>query len=109
MIFKYQNSFVTSQECNTKLYFRIQALTSQQILTATNRSVNMEWLIKAYNWYGQKPDFFNSFFDKLAGTKKLKQNIIEGKTAAELKQSWQKDIDKFMKIRKKYILYPDFK
>ncbi|RUA28039.1 MAG: DUF1343 domain-containing protein, partial [Bacteroidetes bacterium] len=53
-------------------------------------------------------DFFTSFFDKLAGTDQLRKQIIEGKTEDEIRESWQKDLDKFKKIRSKYLLYQDF-
>ena len=49
--------------------------------------------------------FFNSFFDKLAGTDKLKKQIISGKTEKEIKRSWQKGLAKFKILRKKYLLY----
>ena len=49
--------------------------------------------------------FFNNFFDKLAGTDQLRLHIIEGKSEAEIKESWQKDLEIFRNIRAKYLLY----
>lgn len=70
--------------------------------------LQLKWLIEAYNWYPEKEKFFTDFFEKLAGTKKLRQQIIAGKTEEEIRQSWAADIAAFKKVRKKYLLYPDF-
>jgi uncharacterized protein YbbC (DUF1343 family) len=65
-------------------------------------------VIEAYKAFPQKDKFFTPFFDKLAGTKTLREQIIAGKTADEIQQSWQDDLNAFKQIRKKYLLYPDF-
>jgi uncharacterized protein YbbC (DUF1343 family) len=70
--------------------------------------LNLDWLIKAYQWYPEKGKFFNNFFKTLAGTDKLQKMIEKGMSAAAIKASWQKDIEAFKEIRKKYLLYPDF-
>ncbi len=67
--------------------------------------INLNWLIESYNNCPEKEKFFNSFFDKLAGTDKLRLQIIEGKTAKEIKESWQEGLNEFKKIRNKYLLY----
>ncbi len=73
-----------------------------------HRDIYLFWLIECYKELGSKSNFFNSAFDKLAGTDKLRNQIIEGKTEDEIRKTWQDDLDAFMKIRKKYLLYPDF-
>ncbi|GMM70731.1 DUF1343 domain-containing protein [Alteromonas gracilis] len=50
-----------------------------------------------------RPDFF----DKLAGTDALRFQIQTGKTPAEIRQSWQKNLNKFREKRKAYLLYED--
>jgi uncharacterized protein YbbC (DUF1343 family) len=67
--------------------------------------INLEWLIDAYNDNGKKADFFNSFFVKLAGTKKLQQQIENGMSAESIRDSWKDGLDKFGKVREKYLLY----
>jgi uncharacterized protein YbbC (DUF1343 family) len=67
--------------------------------------INISWVIEAYNAYPDKDKFFNKFFKKLAGTEKLQQQIIEGKTAAEIKNSWKDGLEKFKVVRTKYLLY----
>ncbi len=68
-------------------------------------NINLVWLINSYNECPNKEDFFNSFFDKLAGNEKLRKQIYEGKETSEIINSWQKDLNKFKKIRAKYLLY----
>ena len=51
--------------------------------------------------------FFTPFFDKLAGTDKLRKQVIEGKKPGEIQDSWAEGIGKFKSIRVKYLLYPD--
>jgi uncharacterized protein YbbC (DUF1343 family) len=36
------------------------------------------------------------------------QQIRAGKSEEEIRASWQPKLDEFKKIRKKYLLYPDF-
>lgn len=67
--------------------------------------INLEWLINAYDASEKKQDFFNSFFVKLAGTDKLQQQIEQGLTAEEIRDSWKDGLAEFQKIRKKYLLY----
>lgn len=77
-------------------------------LQRMNNELNLEWLIQAYQWYPEKSKFFNNFFEKLAGTAKLRQMIEAGKAAEEISASWKDDVSAFKQIRKKYLLYPDF-
>ena len=54
--------------------------------------------------------FFNKnlFFDKLAGTDKLRKQIEAGMTEKEIRATWQNDLNAFKKMRAKYLLYEDF-
>ena len=68
--------------------------------------VSLQWLIDAYNNATDKKLIFNrSGFTKHAGTEKLQQQIEAGLSEKEIKNSWQKDLDKFREIRGKYLLY----
>ena len=74
------------------------------------RTLNLEWLIKAYkNYKNPQQDFFlkNLFFDTLAGSDDLRKQIVAGKSEAEIKASWKPDLEKFSKIRSKYVIYED--
>jgi uncharacterized protein YbbC (DUF1343 family) len=68
-------------------------------------ALNLNWIIETFKQCSEKEEFFNNFFDKLAGTDKLKKQIIAGMTAKEIKASWQEGLEKFKKIRKKYLIY----
>lgn len=74
------------------------------------REINLEWLLKAYkNYKNPQQDFFlkNLFFDTLAGSEELRKQIISGKSEKEIKSSWKSNLEKFSKIRSKYIIYQD--
>ena len=68
--------------------------------------VSLNWIIDAYKNTKDKTKVFNtSGFTKHAGTAKLQQQIEAGLSEEEIKASWQPDLDKFKKIRAKYLLY----
>ncbi len=71
-----------------------------------DNQINLSWLIDAYNTVPSKEDFFISYFEKLAGTASLRQQIASGLSEEEIRSSWQPGLDKFKKIRSKYLLYP---
>ena len=68
--------------------------------------INLYWILELYRNYPNKTEFFNSFFNKLAGNDQLKKQIIRKKSIWAIRHSWKKDLAKFKKIRAKYILYP---
>ena len=70
----------------------------------------LEIIIMAFQEFGEDPGFFNrpDFFDKLAGTDKLRNQILKGASVEDIQQSWKEGLTNFKKIRKKYLLYPDF-
>ncbi len=68
-------------------------------------SMNLNWIIDCYKRCPKQEKFFNDFFDKLAGTKKLRKQIINGESVVKIKESWRIDIEKFKQIREKYLLY----
>lgn len=84
-------------------------LSNEGMKSTQQKSLQLKWLIQMYSAYPDKEKFFNNFFDKLAGTVELRKQIIENKSETEIKQSWQKSIDNYLQIRKKYLLYYDYK
>jgi uncharacterized protein YbbC (DUF1343 family) len=68
-------------------------------------SINLKWIIDAYKNSEDKISFFGKSFDKLAGTYDLKKQIIKGENEIQIKKSWKNGIEKFNKIRAKYLLY----
>lgn len=78
------------------------------ILKILNGKLNLTFLRNAYTLCKDKSIFFNSFFEKLAGNATLRQQMIAGKSDSEIRESWSAGLSRFKKIRKKYLLYPDF-
>lgn len=70
--------------------------------------LDLSFVIDTYQNFDKKAqDFFlkNLWFDTLAGTDELRKQIISGTPEAEIRKSWQKDLENFEKIRRKYVLY----
>jgi uncharacterized protein YbbC (DUF1343 family) len=67
--------------------------------------LELNWLLKAYQNTSDKSKFFNAFFTKLAGTKKLQQQIESGVSEKDIRESWKKDLESFKKTRKPYLIY----
>lgn len=71
------------------------------------RRINLQWLIGLYQAAPMKETFFNGFFDKLAGGPSLRQAIVRGESEEIIRAAWEKDLERFKRIRSKYLLYPD--
>ena len=69
--------------------------------------LELGWLIDTYNEAADKENFFNPFFDKLAGTDQLKKDIQAGLNKEEIYARWTKELEDFEQIRAKYLLYTD--
>ena len=77
-------------------------------LSAISRINRLEikWLIKAYQTTADKSKFFDKRkFSIRAGNEKLQQQIEAGISEEEIRKSWQKDLETFKKMRKKYLIY----
>lgn len=69
--------------------------------------INPGWLIFAYENFPDKANFFNDYFEKLAGTRSLREQIIKGWTEEQIRKSWRAGLDSFRITRQKYLMYPD--
>ena len=76
--------------------------------TAT-KGFDLRYLLGFYEKSADKAQFISrpSFFDKLAGTDRLRKQIMNGASEKEIRASWQPGLDAFRKKRAKYLLYPD--
>jgi len=74
------------------------------------KKVDLSYVIKMYALTTDKAGYFgkNNFFDKLAGTTLLKQQLIEKKSEDEIRKTWAADLLTYKTMRKKYLLYTDF-
>jgi uncharacterized protein YbbC (DUF1343 family) len=70
----------------------------------------LDWIVNAYRDFPNQDKFFlkNGFFEKLAGTDVLRQQIERGLTADQIRASWSSELGAFNAKRKKYLLYEDF-
>ncbi len=66
------------------------------------------WLQGTYKNTKDKANYFNSYFNLLAGTDELKKQIIDAVPESDIRKSWEPGLDRFKVIRKKYLLYKDF-
>lgn len=70
--------------------------------------IKLSWIIQFYEDLHDKTKFFSNYFEKLAGVTLLRQQIESGLSEQEIRKSWRKDLNRYKKIRAKYLLYPDF-
>ncbi len=70
------------------------------------RKVNLKYLLDFYRIYPFKDKFFIKSFDRLAGSAVLRQQIIEGLTEDQIRESWKAGLAAYNQTRKKYLLYP---
>jgi uncharacterized protein YbbC (DUF1343 family) len=79
--------------------------------TSQKRFIELEldWLIAMYQASPDKDSFFlaSGFFDKLCGNSGVREMVIAGKSASEIRASWQSDLLTYKSMRIKYLLYPD--
>ncbi|MEX1201875.1 MAG: DUF1343 domain-containing protein [Ferruginibacter sp.] len=83
--------------------------TKKAVLKEVDHQLQLKHLLKAYELFPGKDSFFlkNNFIDKLAGTDELKKQVIEGKTEAQIRASWEPALTQYKAMRKKYLLYND--
>ena len=91
--------------------------TPEQVLKNVDHKIQLKYLINAYKLFPDKENFFikpksgnmdEAYFNKLAGNGMLMQQLKSGATEKEIRKSWEPRLSAFKKIRKKYLLYPDF-
>ncbi|RYY60888.1 MAG: DUF1343 domain-containing protein [Chitinophagaceae bacterium] len=107
---------------NSKLYGQVcygwdLGGSTEEVLEKVDARFQLHWLIDAYKLFPQKDSFFilpksgkmeDSFFNRLAGNNELWQQLKKGVSEQQIRDSWQPALNNFKKIRKNYLLYPDF-
>ena len=68
---------------------------------------NLEYVIDAYRNLGLGEKFFTRMFLLLTGVDYIKEMIIAGHSADEIRQRWQEDVEEFKVLRRKYLLYEE--
>ena len=75
--------------------------------------INLEWVMELYKKHPHKEKFFDSKLSRemntielLIGVGTFRQQIIDGKSEAEIRASWEPGLSEYKVMRKKYLLYP---
>jgi uncharacterized protein YbbC (DUF1343 family) len=68
--------------------------------------IDLKYLLDFYRKYPDKEKFFTASFDRLAGTPVLKQQIKNGLTEEQIRETWQEELDAYREMREQYLLYP---
>ncbi len=68
--------------------------------------INLHFLMEAYANLGDDMFTSPSFFDKLAGTTVLRQQLKDHLPEVQIRLSWQPGLEQYKAIRSKYLLYP---
>lgn len=80
----------------------LRGLPDEEIIAA---GFNLEYIIDAYGRLGFGDKFFTPFFEKLVGVGYVREMICAGASAADIRARWQNDLQRYMQLRKKYLLY----
>ncbi|MEY3438671.1 MAG: hypothetical protein RL265_1256 [Bacteroidota bacterium] len=80
----------------------------QGSITKRKYEINLNYLIQAKDLLGDSIQFIDqvAFFNRLAGTTKLREQIYAGWSAKEIRETWKPGLEEFKKTRHKYLLYP---
>ena len=81
-------------------------LSKIEISDIMQKGLDLSYLLN----YNQHAEGFEvdrpAFFDKLAGSDQLRQQLQNKQTLDQIRASWQDELNKFKLIRAKYLLYP---
>jgi uncharacterized protein YbbC (DUF1343 family) len=82
----------------------LSALPDEEIL---KKGIDLSYVIDAYKNLNMGDQFFRPFFENLIGVDGVRKMILQGKSADEIKATWQGDVEKFKQQRKPYLLYDE--
>ncbi|MDD6778084.1 MAG: DUF1343 domain-containing protein, partial [Bacteroidales bacterium] len=82
----------------------LSSLNEEEVIAA---GINLEYLIDAYRNVGIGDEFFTPFFEKLIGRGDIRTMIEQGRSAREIKATWDDDVKRFKQQRRKYLLYTE--
>ena len=70
------------------------------------KRIELQWLLDAYFNFPDKDTFFLKGFERISGVSNLKKQIIKGTPEPEIRKSWSEELNKFKRLRTKYLIYP---
>ena len=68
---------------------------------------NLEYVIDAYRRTSLGDKFFTPFFEKLVGVDYVRSMILGGATAAQIRERWMPDLERYKELRRRYLLYEE--
>ena len=73
------------------------------------KQLNLKYLLDFYRDFPDKTAFFtpNNSFELHVGTYSLRRQMEAGLSEAEIRATWQADLEAYREIRRKYLLYRD--
>lgn len=77
--------------------------------TGNDLGFTLRYLIDYYQQSTAKDKFFGKYFEQLTGTPTVRDMIVAGKSEQEIRAAWEPKLGQYKLMRKKYLLYPDFK
>lgn len=79
------------------------------------KGFSLQYVIQFYNYFQNltkhaEKEFFTRphWFDLLTGTNQVRLDILKNKTEEQIRSAWQKKLNQYKEIRKKYLLYEDY-
>ena len=72
-----------------------------------SEGVNIEYLVDAYANLNIGEKFFKPVFEKLIGVSYVREMILAGASAQEIKARWRSDVELFKEQRRPYLLYAE--
>ena len=82
-------------------------------LLRKSKKINLQWIMELYKAHPHKEKFFESKLSRemnsieiQIGSGLFRQQIIDGKSEQEIRDSWEPGLSNYKKMRKKYLLYP---
>lgn len=79
------------------------------------KGFSLQYVIQFYNYFQNltkhaEKEFFTRphWFDLLMGTNQVRLDILKNKTEKQIRSAWQKKLNQYKEIRKKYLLYEDY-
>lgn len=79
------------------------------------KGFSLLYVIQFYNYFQNltkhaEKEFFTRphWFDLLMGTNQVRLDILKNKTEEQIRSAWQKKLNQYKEIRKKYLLYEDY-
>ena len=69
--------------------------------------LNLRYVIDAYHDLQLGDGFFTPMFEKLIGVGYVREMIKEGRTAEEIEAVWQRELEEYRVLRKRYLIYEE--